>query len=108
MGGHVAEKLVIGNEKISSGCGSDLQGATNLATYAVRQCGMFGDLVGYNSTEAKDASDVYNAQVDAAVKQILAESFERVSKLLATKDIELRNLAKNLYQYDYLDSEEMD
>lgn len=69
---------------------------------------MFGDLVGYNSTEAKDASDVYNAQVDAAVKQILAESFERVSKLLATKDIELRNLAKNLYQYDYLDSEEMD
>jgi hypothetical protein len=63
MGGHVAEKLVIGNEKISSGCGSDLQGATNLATYAVRQCGMFGDLVGYNSTEAKDASDVYNALI---------------------------------------------
>ena len=24
MGGHVAEKLVIGHEKISSGCGSDL------------------------------------------------------------------------------------
>ena len=32
MGGHVAEKLIIGNEKITSGCGSDLQGATNLAT----------------------------------------------------------------------------
>jgi ATP-dependent metalloprotease len=48
MGGHVAEKLIIGERKISSGCGSDLQGATNLATYAVRQCGMFGDLVGYN------------------------------------------------------------
>jgi ATP-dependent metalloprotease len=24
MGGHVAEKLIIGNEKISSGCSSDL------------------------------------------------------------------------------------
>jgi ATP-dependent metalloprotease len=24
MGGHVAEKLLIGNEKISSGCSSDL------------------------------------------------------------------------------------
>ena len=36
MGGHVAEKLIIGNEKITSGCGSDLQGATNLATQAVR------------------------------------------------------------------------
>jgi len=31
MGGHVAEKLIIGNEKISSGCGSDLQGCTQLA-----------------------------------------------------------------------------
>lgn len=36
MGGHVAEKLIIGNDKISSGCGSDLQGATNLAVHAVR------------------------------------------------------------------------
>ena len=51
MGGHVAEKLVIGNDKISSGCGSDLQSATGLAIHAVRECGMFGDLVGYNSTK---------------------------------------------------------
>lgn len=50
MGGHVAEKLIIGNEKISSGCGSDLQGATDLATQAARRFGMFGDKVGYQST----------------------------------------------------------
>lgn len=58
---------------------------------------MFGDLVGYNTTQVGDASDVYNAQVDAAVKQILAESFERVSKLLQTKDRELRQMSKYLY-----------
>ena len=69
---------------------------------------MFGDLVGYNSTQVGDASDVYNAQVDAAVKQILAESFERVSNLLSTKDRELRQLSKYLYQYDYLDANEID
>lgn len=28
MGGHVAEKLVIGKQEISSGCSSDLSGAT--------------------------------------------------------------------------------
>lgn len=28
MGGHVAEKLIVGKELITSGCGSDLQGAT--------------------------------------------------------------------------------
>lgn len=108
MGGHVAEKLVIGNEKISSGCGSDLQGATNYAVYAVRKCGMFGDIVGYNSTEKKDTSDEYNAEVDKAVKLILDESFERVSNLLQVKDVELRRLAAALYQHDYLDAQEMD
>ena len=61
MGGHVAEKLIIGNQKISSGCGSDLQGATNLAIHAVRQCGMFGDMIGYNSTDKKETSEEYNA-----------------------------------------------
>ena len=28
MGGHVAEKLIIGDNKVTSGCGGDLQGAT--------------------------------------------------------------------------------
>ena len=71
MGGHVAEKLVIGNTKVSSGCGSDLQGATKYATEAVRKYGMFGDLIGYNSTDKCQASEDYNAEVDKAVKQIL-------------------------------------
>ena len=51
MGGHVAEKLVIGNQKISSGCSSDLQGATNMAVQAVRQAGMFGDLASVVSSD---------------------------------------------------------
>jgi hypothetical protein len=58
---------------------------------------MFGEEVGYNSLSVCAASDEYNSQVDAAVKQILAKSFERVSKLLMTKDLELRRLSKYLY-----------
>ena len=108
MGGHVAEKLLIGEKKISSGCGSDLQGATNYAVSAVRGSGMFGDLAGHNRVGKDDASEEYNALVDAAVKRILEESFERVSHLLTVKDKELRNLAKALYKYDYLDAAEMD
>jgi ATP-dependent metalloprotease len=82
MGGHVAEKLIIGSENISSGCGSDLQGATRLAVNAVRSSGMFGDRISYSSTKKKDTSDVYNAEVDRVVTEILQESFERVELLL--------------------------
>ena len=87
MGGHVAEKLIIGNEKITSGCGSDLQGATNLATQAVRQYGMFGDLISYSSTSQNQTSEEYNGLVDKAVKQILDVS----SKALFSDQV-FRNL----------------
>ena len=71
MGGHVAEKLIVGGDQITSGCGSDLQGATNMATAAVRDYGMFGEEVGFSTVDKKEASEEYNAAVDRVVKKIL-------------------------------------
>jgi ATP-dependent Zn protease len=51
MGGHVAEKLFVGNDKITTGCSSDLRGATNIAYAAVRKYGMFGEDAGYISID---------------------------------------------------------
>ena len=73
MGGHIAEKLIIGPQKISTGCGSDLQGATSMAYRAVRNFGMFGEegLAGFGSTDNSQTSEKYNAMVDEQVKKIL-------------------------------------
>jgi ATP-dependent Zn protease len=72
MGGHVAERLIIGSGKVTSGCGGDLQGATDLAYRAVRMFGMFGDEgAGYISAEQDQTSEKYNAMVDKHVKEIL-------------------------------------
>ena len=71
MGGHVAERLIIGHTKVSSGCGSDLQVATNLAYKAVRYFGMFGENAGYISSDPNETSEKYNALVDKQVKAIL-------------------------------------
>lgn len=71
MGGHVAEKLIIGDSKITSGCGSDLQGATSMAYRAVRYFGMFGESAGYVSSDPDQTSEKYNAMVDKEVKSIL-------------------------------------
>lgn len=108
MGGHVAEKLFIGADSVTSGCSADFQGATQMATGAVRHYGMFGDKVSFISRDKDSTSDTHNADVDKQVKQILDESFQRVAKLLTEKDKELRELAKGLYLYDYLDADEMD
>jgi len=69
---------------------------------------MFGDEVGYLSTDKEENSEQYNAMVDKAVKKILDESYERVVKLLQSKEREIRELSKNLYWYDYLDAQEME
>lgn len=61
MGGHVAEKLIIGKDNISSGCSSDLRGATNMAMEAVRKYGMFGEEVSYISRDKNQTSDSHNA-----------------------------------------------
>ena len=47
-------------------------------------------------------------RIDDVVKKILKESEARVEKLLMAKDRELRDIARNLYWYDYLDHDEMD
>ena len=68
MGGHVAERIFLGKDSISSGWGSDLKGATNIAYQAVRKFGMFGEEVGYISNDKDDNSDQFNSMVDNAVK----------------------------------------
>jgi ATP-dependent metalloprotease len=107
MGGHVAEKLFIGEQKITTGCSSDLKGATDMAYGAVMQYGMFGEDVGYMSSQTDQLSEEMKAKIDSQVKKILQESEQRVEKLLLQKATQLRELSKNLYWYDYLDADEM-
>ena len=108
MGGHVAEKLFIGEKKITTGCSNDLQGATNIAYAAVMRYGMFGEDVGYISADNKELSDEMLSKIDETVRKILSESEERVEKLLMEKGVQVRELSKNLYWYDYLDAKEME
>jgi len=108
MGGHVAEKLFVGAEKITTGCSSDLQGATDIAYQAVMKYGMFGEELGYMSSSTEELSEDMKSKIDDKVKQILKESEVRVQKLLLDKGIQMRELSKNLYWFDYLNAEEMD
>ena len=69
---------------------------------------MFGETAGYISSQKDENSDEYNAMVDKEVKRILDESYERTTKLLHEKEKHIREIAKNLYWYDYLTADEMD
>jgi ATP-dependent metalloprotease len=86
MGGHVAEEVFIGSNRMTTGCSSDLQRATQLAYVSVRDYGMFGEDAGYISASKCSLSGKHAAMVDAKVQQILKESKARVTELLLGKD----------------------
>ena len=47
---------------------------------------MFGEEVGYTSTDERQLSEDRKGRVDEAVKKILEESEKRVEKMLLEKD----------------------
>lgn len=69
---------------------------------------MYGEDAGYVSQQKCQLSQDHNYIVDAKVKEILNESKARVTALLQSKEEELRNISRNLYWFDYLDSGEID
>ena len=79
-----------------------------MAYQAVTKFGMFGDDLGYMSTNDEQLSDKMKSEIDLKVKQILEQSEQRVEKLLTQKGSQMRELSKNLYWYDYLNADEMD
>ena len=86
MGGHCAEELFIGKDRVTSGCGSDLSAATKYAYRAVESFGMFGEDAGYISQEKRTTSEERRALIDKQVVEILNASKKRVTALLMKHD----------------------
>jgi len=95
LGGYAAEKLVYGNDMISTGPSSDLRTATRIARDAVTQYGM-SDLLGPRTfgsreeliyvgqgTADKDYSEKTAELIDQEVGRLVKEAVETATRLLA-------------------------
>ncbi|KAJ1787555.1 i-AAA protease yme1, partial [Coemansia sp. RSA 2399] len=110
MGGRAAEELVYGIDKVTSGCTSDLQRATKVATAMVSEYGM-SDKVGmisYDNDDKDKMSASLRQTIDSEVQEINAESNKRVMNLLREHRKELDRLANALVEYETLDKNEIE
>lgn len=57
LGGFAAERVIYGEENVTTGASSDIERATKFVTQMVRQCGM-GSVMGYFDVESSGSSDV--------------------------------------------------
>ena len=72
----------------------------------VRQLGMV-EKYGVVHSSKDQLSEEENKKVDEAVQDLIKESAARVEEILRTHEVELREVAQNLFKYEYLTGEEV-
>ncbi len=110
MGGRVAEELIFGFKKTTSGPAHDIQRASKLARAMVRQYG-FSEKVGlvdYSDEEqSPNVSESTMNIIDEEVKKFINEGYETAKKILTEKHDDLLKLAGALIEYETLTGEEI-
>src|SRR5687768_16944535 len=120
FGGRVAEELVFGQEKITTGAGSDIQFATNVARQMVTVYGMsekvgmmaVGDkeqeiFLGREFSQKREISERTQRMVDEEVKRLLDEAHSHARELLTAHRELLDRIALALLERETLDSEDV-
>lgn len=109
MGGKVAEELVYGEDRVTTGASSDITNATRIATMMVTMAGM-SDAIGnvdLNSDYNRLSSQT-KQKIEDEVRRMIDESYARAKKLLTENREKLDRLAYALVEYETLDKNEME
>jgi cell division protease FtsH len=120
MGGRVAEELVFGREKVTSGAASDIEQATRLARMMVTRWGLSEELgtvsygenqdevfLGMSVSRTQNASEATVQKIDSEIRRLVEEGYNQATKILTEKRADLEALAKGLLEYETLTGEEI-
>ncbi len=115
MGGRVAEEVIFGKDKITSGASSDIQQATRLAKAMVTRWGYSEalGLVNYKDSEdeygalGRDTSEATAQKIDDEVKRLVQAAYDEAKRLLIENLDGLHNLARVLLELETLTGDEI-
>jgi cell division protease FtsH len=121
MGGRVAEEIIFGHPKVSSGASSDIKYATALARAMVTEWGMsdkIGPLfygsdhqevfLGYSMSQpSRHLSDDMANVIDGEIKRIVEEAHEKAREIITEHLDELHVIAKAMLEYETLTGDEI-
>ena len=121
MGGRVAEEIIFGEEKVTTGAASDIEQATKRARAMVMRAGLSKELgpVAYGENEEEvflgrsvarqqNMSEETAKKVDIEIRKIVDQGYDRARKLLTEKIEDLHKLAKALLTYETLTGSEIE
>jgi cell division protease FtsH len=120
MGGRVAEELVFGKEKVTSGASSDIEQATRLARMMVTRWGLsealgtvsYGEnqdevFLGMSVSRTQNASEATVQKIDTEIRRFVEEGYHEATRILTEKRADLEALAKGLLEFETLSGDEI-
>ncbi|MBP3984862.1 ATP-dependent zinc metalloprotease FtsH [Pseudoxanthomonas helianthi] len=119
-GGRVAEELIFGADKVTTGASNDIERATKMARNMVTKWGLselgpitFGEeedevFLGRSVTQHKNVSNETASRIDAVVRSILDKAYDRTTKILTENIDKLHTMAEALLLYETIDAAQID
>src|SRR5678815_2950606 len=106
FGGRLAEELVFGHEKVTTGAQSDIEQATRMARAMVTRFGMSDDLgpiaysenqeevfLGHSVSRTQNVSEATAQKIDAEIRRIIDECYRRAYGILSSRLNDLHTVA---------------
>jgi cell division protease FtsH len=120
MGGRIAEELIFGYDKVTSGASSDIAGATRLAKAMVTRWGMSEKLgplayadneeevfLGHSVTRTQNMSEETARLVDGEVRRFVEDAYGEARRILTEHIDDLHRIANALLEYETLSGDEI-
>ncbi|MCA6286242.1 ATP-dependent zinc metalloprotease FtsH [Phenylobacterium sp.] len=120
MGGRLAEEIIFGREKITSGASSDIDQATRLARAMVTKWGFsdrlgvvsYGEnqdevFLGHSVSRTQNVSEETARIIDEEVKRLVQAGYDEAKRILTERIEDLHKLAKALLEYETLTGDEI-
>ncbi len=120
-GGRVAEELIFGTDKVTTGASNDIERATKMARNMATKWGLSEELgpitygededevfLGRSVTQHKSISNETASKIDEVVRGILDRAYTRARELLTANLDKLHAMAQALLQYETIDAHQID
>ena len=121
FGGRIAEELIFGADKVTTGASNDIMRSTELARNMVTKWGLSEKLgpltysedegevfLGHSVAQHKAVSDETAHDIDQEIRSIIDRSYARAEEILKTNLDKLHMMADALMKFETIDSDQID
>lgn len=121
FGGRIAEEIIYGQDKVTTGASNDIERATDIARKMVTQWGLSSKMgpqlyaeeegevfLGRSMSKASNMSDETARDIDAEIKLLINNNYQRAYKILEENRDILHTMKDALMKYETIDAKQID